>query len=109
MSGPNLFEISSASIDGFALKLDNNGNVVYSTYLGGSGSDSALALAVGSDGSLYVAGSTNSADFPVTPGAYLSTLPSTTTPAGFVLKLNPAGSLEWSTYFTERGIASCLR
>ncbi len=104
VSGPNLFEFSSASIDGFALKLDNNGNVVYSTYLGGSGSDSALALAVGSDGSLYVAGSTNSADFPVTPGAYLSTLPSTTIPAGFVLKLNPAGSLDWSTYFPERSI-----
>jgi uncharacterized protein (TIGR03437 family) len=104
VSGPNLFEFSSASMDAFALKLDNNGNVVYSTYLGGTGSDAATALAVGNDGSLYVAGSTNSADFPVTPGVYLSTLPSTTVPAGFVLKLNPTGSLEWSTYFPERGI-----
>jgi uncharacterized protein (TIGR03437 family) len=98
IAGPNLFEISSASTDVIALKLDNNGNVVYSTYFGGSGSDAAAGLAVGPDGSLYITGSTNSADLPVTPGVYMPQLPS---PAGgsFVAKLNSSGSLEWSTYF----------
>jgi uncharacterized protein (TIGR03437 family) len=107
VSGPNLFEISSPTTDVFAMKLDNNGNVVYSTYFGGSGSDAATALAVGSDGSLYITGTTNSADLPVTAGTYLSKLPSTQRgPASFVLKLNPDGSLAWSTYFTESGVAS---
>ena len=107
VSGPYLFEISAPTTDVFAMKLDNNGNVVYSTYFGGSGSDAAAALAVGSDGSLYVTGSTNSADLPVTAGAYLSKLPSTQrgTPS-YVFKLNPDGSLAWATYFTESGVAS---
>ena len=111
VSGPNLFEISAPTTDVFAMKLDSNGNVVYSTYFGGSGSDRAAALAVGPDGSLYVTGSTNSADLPVTAGAYLSKLPSKLpstqgVASGFVFKLNPDGTLAWATYFTERGIAS---
>jgi uncharacterized protein (TIGR03437 family) len=106
-SGPNLFEISAQTTDVFAVKLDNSGNVVYSTYFGGSGSDTAAALAVGSDGSLYVTGSTNSADLPVTAGAYLSKLPSTLRGiAAFVFKLNPDGALAWATYFTEYGVLS---
>ena len=104
VSGPNLFEISAPTTDAFALKLDNNGNIVYSTYFGGSGSDAATALAVGSDGSLYVTGSTTSTDLPVTAGAYLSKLPSTNGGASsFVLKLNPDGSLAWATYFAGLG------
>jgi len=43
------------------------------TLLGGTGADSAAALDVAADGSLFVAGSTTSVDFPVTPGA-LSTV-----------------------------------
>ncbi|HEV3197391.1 MAG TPA: SBBP repeat-containing protein [Bryobacteraceae bacterium] len=107
VSGSNLFEISATTTDAFAVKLDSNGNVVYSTYFGGSGNDAAAALAVGPDGSLYVTGSTTSADLPVTAGAYLSKLPSIHGGASsFVLKLNPDGSLDWATYFTERLVAS---
>src|SRR5580658_5398996 len=104
ISGSNLFEISAPTTDVFAVKLDNNGNVIYSTYFGGSGSDSAAALAVGSDGSIYVTGSTTSADLPVTPGVYQSALPSTNGSASsFVFKLNPNGSLGWATYFAGPG------
>ena len=107
ISGPNLFEISAPTTDVFAMKLDTNGNVVYSTYFGGSGSDAAAALSVAADGSLYVTGSTNSADLPTSAGAYLSKIPSIPgkTP-GFVLKLNPDGSLGWATYFPESGVMS---
>ncbi len=38
--------------------------VEYSTYLGGSGNDQAFAIDVGPDGSIYVAGWTESPDFP---------------------------------------------
>jgi len=50
--------------DGFVAKLDSDGFVVYSTYLGGTGEDSASGIAVDSLGRAYVAGSTISADFP---------------------------------------------
>jgi hypothetical protein len=39
--------------------------LVYSTYLGGSGYDSAYGIAVDSSGSAYVTGTAFSTDFPV--------------------------------------------
>lgn len=67
---------------------------VYSTYLGGSGYDAAQSIAVDRDGNAYIAGTTDSADFPVTPGAMQSR------PASlFIAKLNPTGTaLIYSTY-----------
>ncbi len=44
----------------------------YSTYLGGSGTESLVKIAVDSAGLIYVAGSTNSTDFPVTNGSSLN-------------------------------------
>jgi hypothetical protein len=56
-------------LDAFITKLAPSGNsLVYSTYLGGSSSDHAYALAVDTAG-VYVAGDTNSTDFP-TASAY---------------------------------------
>jgi FIMAH domain-containing protein/beta-propeller repeat-containing protein len=50
--------------DGFVAKLDANGSVVYSTYLGGSGEDGVSGIAVDALGRAYVTGSTFSGDFP---------------------------------------------
>jgi len=44
--------------------------LIYSTYLGGTGLDNANGIAVDSSGNAYVAGYTESTDFPVTPGAF---------------------------------------
>jgi len=50
--------------DVFVTKLNDTGAVIlFSTYLGGSGGDSA-GLAIAADGNVYLAGATNSADFP---------------------------------------------
>src|SRR6266498_3219904 len=51
--------------DGFVLKLNSEGSAfVYSTYLGGTGLDQCLDLAVDTQGNAYVTGQTFSADFP---------------------------------------------
>ena len=47
-----------------------DGGLDFSTFLGGNHSESATAVAVGSDGSTTVAGSVISSDFPATVGAY---------------------------------------
>ena len=101
VAGENLLLVVEPSDDVFVLKLDRNGNIVYSTYFGGSGNDMTGALAVGADGSVYVAGVTESPDFPATAGAYESSAPSPFTTSDFILKLNPNGSLGWATYFAD--------
>jgi hypothetical protein len=90
--------------DVFVTKLDPNGNIVYSTFFGGSGGDVATAMTVDSNGGVYVTGTTSSTDFPTTDGAYSSFLPSPSGAGAFVtflFKLNPDGSLGYSTYFSN--------
>jgi Beta-propeller repeat/Abnormal spindle-like microcephaly-assoc'd, ASPM-SPD-2-Hydin len=62
--------------------------LVYSTYLGGSGDDQLSGIAADSAGSVYLAGYTNSTDFPL---ARLGTLPAGANHV-FVAKLDPTGS-----------------
>src|SRR5579863_8476901 len=70
---------------------------LYVRYLGGSGSDSASALAVDRAGNAYVAGVTTSPDFPVTSGGNFGTptIPGTSE-RSFVFKLDPNGQLVFS-------------
>lgn len=85
---------------GFVTKLNPAGSaLVYSTFLGGTGFDSAQAIALDAAGNAYVGGATGSNDFPVTPGAFQQTRLTPTNSTGFITKLNPAGSaLVYSTY-----------
>jgi len=81
----------------------------YSTYLGGSGFDQGLGIAVDSGGHAYVTGQTNSSNFPTTPGTTQTTPPGGGSDA-FVTKLNPAGSgQDYSTYLggfgNQQGLA----
>jgi hypothetical protein len=94
------------SYDGFVTKLNAGGTaLVYSTYLGGSGSDDGYAIAVDSSGDAYVTGTTASTNFPTTPGAFQTT--NQGAPVGsnaFVTKLNPSGSgLVYSSYLGGSG------
>ncbi|UFP92794.1 SBBP repeat-containing protein [Gloeobacter morelensis] len=60
--------------DSFVTKLSTTGaSLVYSTFLGGSGSDSADEIVVQA-GNAFVTGSTDSPDFPTTPRAYQKAL-----------------------------------
>lgn len=59
------------SNDAFVARLSlNDSNLVYSTFLGGSGSDIARDIAVAEDGSVAITGSTVSTDFPTTPNSF---------------------------------------
>jgi hypothetical protein len=53
-------------------QLDGNLNLVSTVQVGGTGTDAGLALAVKSTGSVVVAGTTDSADLPVTDGTTLN-------------------------------------
>ena len=100
---PTAFQKSVSGHSGhvFVAKLAPGGTtMLYLTYLGGSGSDQANAIAVDAAGNAYVVGTTTSTDFPVTPGAAQQLFEG----AGifgdaFISKLNPTGSsLVYSTY-----------
>lgn len=70
--------------------------LVYSTFLGGSGSDLGYSIFLDYEGNAFVTGYTTSANFPTTTGAYSQT------PDGldvFITKLNSSGNtLIYSTF-----------
>src|SRR5262249_55820429 len=89
--------------DAFVAKLSPAGNqLIYSTYLGGSGEDRAFRIAVDSAGNAYVTGDTNSTDFPAANAVQRANGGGLD---AFVAKLNPSGTqLLYSTYLGGSGI-----
>lgn len=72
-SGDAPYPRLSGSSDSFIAKLEPSGRrFAFRSYLGGAGGETALAMATNPVGSLYFAGSTTSANFPVTSGAVQS-------------------------------------
>jgi hypothetical protein len=90
--------------------------LAYGTYLGGSEYDSGTGIAVDGLGTAYVTGSTQSGNFPTTPGAFQTQCgrrDSTCTQDAFVARINGAGSdLVYSTFLggssTDAGMAIAL-
>ena len=92
----------SANWDTFVAELNATGSVlIYSTYLGGSGFDEMTGLALDAAGNAYLAGTTNSTDFP-TANAIQPALHGALN--GFVTELNATGTgLIYSTYLGGSG------
>ena len=88
--------------DAFALKLDADGSQIdYCTYLGGSGPDAGNSIAVDGAGRAYIAGFTNSFDFPVANALQSR---NAGLQDGFLSVLDPTGAkLLWSTYLGGTG------
>ena len=99
---------SSGFGSAFVSKLNPSGTaLIFSTYVGGTGGDAAYGLAVDSSGDAYIVGQTASKDFPVTAGAFQTTIPGSRT--SFVAKLNPAGNgLAYATYLGGNSAISYL-
>jgi hypothetical protein len=81
--------------DAFVTKLNASGSVLlYSTFLGGRGTDAGDALALDQSGDAYLTGITYSGDFPTTPDAFQRSCGVDV----FVSRLNRSGSaLAYST------------
>ncbi|MCB1052064.1 MAG: SBBP repeat-containing protein [Acidobacteria bacterium] len=89
--------------DAFVSKLNPIGStLMYSTFLGGTNSETAPHIALDGDGNVYLVGSTNSSDFPTTSGAFD---PSHNGEYDvFISQLNPDGSiLLYSTFIGGSG------
>ncbi len=84
--------------DAFVVKLNSVGSGLdYATFLGGGAQDQGSSIAVDGAGNAYVIGATDSADFPVTAGAFDTSHNGVSDV--FVVKLNPAGAgLAYATF-----------
>jgi hypothetical protein len=103
----NPFQATNKSQNGtvFVTEFNATGTaLVYSTYLGGSGSDSGAAIAIDSSGNAYITGQTCSSDFPTALPLEAALKGACD---GFVAKLNAAGtSLLYSTFLGGSGIGN---
>jgi uncharacterized protein (TIGR03437 family) len=121
--GPAPTACASFPLGGFAIlctyqhvaKIDSAGkSLIYATYLNGQWGAAPAGLIVASDGSVILAGTTQSPDYPTTPDAYQPQYPanplyqiqgfvpnsSAPNPVVYVTRLTPAGTkLAWSTFF----------
>jgi len=87
--------------DIFILQINSNGtDLIYSTFIGGSGTEGVGDIAIDEIGNAYITGETHSTDFPYTPGSYR-----TIGTGIYILKLNENGSaLKYSTSIgSDRG------
>jgi uncharacterized repeat protein (TIGR01451 family) len=102
------FQLRAANRVGFAIEAyDRSRELIidpvldYSTYFGGTGDEHSTSIAVDNAGNVYLAGSTTSANLPVTTGVFQSTLKGAQNI--YVLKVNPQGGTAGSAYLTYLG------
>jgi Beta-propeller repeat len=90
----------AGGLDAVLVKLDPQGRIVFSTYLGGAGDDYGQDIALDSLGNIYITGTTSSNDFPIRNPYQALRVPGGTSGTDvFVTKINPAGSaILYSTY-----------
>ncbi len=104
-------EYKGGSTDAFIFKLGPTGSqLVYSTFIGGSGTDEGHSIAVDAGGNAYITGFTQSADFPAV-NAFQKTRAGEQ--EAYVLKLNSSGTaIVFSSYLggssDDRGLGIAL-
>jgi len=94
----------SAASNLFLAEFSSSGQLLYCTYLGSSGTDRGVGMALASDGSVWISGNTDALDFPITgdaiPGSCNCTMPG----HAFVSHIQPsaASRLLFSSYVGTR-------
>lgn len=99
---------NSGSNDAYLIKIGphGSGGLVYGTYLGSSGNDTASAVALDSQGNAYIAGNTSSKNFPATKPVQGASFGHGD---GFVSKFSSNGqTLMYSTYLGETNVFAGL-
>ena len=103
--------------DAVILKFTNYGVRLWATYYGGNGEDEASSLGIDNLDNVYIAGTTESLNFPVyqMPGAFFQDslkISTYTRIDAFILKFNNQGQRLWATFYggtkTENGIDLCI-
>lgn len=80
----------TADYDTFVAKLDSSGNLIWNTFLGGSGRDRATGIALDTGGNVFVIGDSKASwGLPLAPYHPDDV---------FVAKLNSDGQLSWNTF-----------
>lgn len=88
--------------DGYCFRMDPSlSNMLWSTYIGGSGIDAAFGVQVDSAGDLFVTGGTTSADLPMAGSPFRAAFSGATD--GFIMRYNTSGALVGSTYLGTSG------
>ncbi len=111
---PDAFDTSFSGGSGWGdvavmLLSPSGASTLYSTYIGGSGDDEIFGMALAADGSLFVSGTTNSSDFPVTSGAFDTAFGGADNSSYsfkgdiFLSKVGATGGLLFSTYIGGSG------
>ncbi len=83
--------------------LSASSQVIYTTYIGGTGDENFGGMMVGPNGDVYMTGSTGSSNFPLQNAAQTALAGNSADPDAFVLWLSPTQTLQYSTYFGGSG------
>ncbi len=83
--------------DGFIVKFNPAGGVVWSTYFGGENSDAITGMTIDRNDNIYIFGLTYSSSNISTPNAYQPIKNGNI--SNFIAKLSPTGNVSWSTYY----------
>jgi Secretion system C-terminal sorting domain len=87
--------------DGFILKVNTQGELVWGTFVGGLNDDTIGAIDIDTNDAIYIVGSTNSESLIASPNAYQPNKA-----AGYdfmVAHFLQDGTLDWSTYYGGNG------
>ncbi|MFD2891369.1 T9SS type A sorting domain-containing protein [Flavobacterium chuncheonense] len=88
---------AGGNYDGFIIKFNNAGQILWGTFFGGLSNDKINAIDIDNNDNIYIIGSTQSSSNITTTGAHQETLNG----GGdfFISKFNASGTIVWSTYF----------
>lgn len=104
-SSNKAYSATNGGSNAFVAKLAPSGSeLAFSTYLGGTASDSGSAIALDKDLNVYVTGSANSSDFPLLNPVQAQNNSAGNGTNAFLTKIDPSGSaLVYSTYLGGSG------
>ncbi|MCC6691081.1 MAG: SBBP repeat-containing protein, partial [Bacteroidia bacterium] len=81
------------------LKFNNSGVLLWATYYGGTQFDSPYSMTCDISDNLYVAGNTQSADFPIQASTGYNDNTNAGSGDAFIIKFNSSGVRQWATFY----------